>query len=224
MSPDPRTTHATPNPSNPNRLAFIVTPAKSSSQQGRSVRSGPAALRLFRDDLRDLGAAWHLVGRHDAPERAGRVGRRPLVVGVEAVAVGRENRAVLVDLARRELQLCLQKLLQLPLVGALVPGDAPEATRAPVADEVRLVEPGVVRDAEALRRAAEAVLQLRGARPGLLVRIFGHRQHADDRAFLAGPGGGMAVGGLVVLPAVVLAALGRGRLPVDLLPVVLADI
>src|SRR3954469_9131077 len=187
-------------------------------------RSGPVYHMLLRDDLRDLGSARDLVGRNDAPERADRVRGRPLVGGVEAVAVGREDGAVLVDLAGRELQRGLQQLLHLPLVGALVPGDAEQPARAPVADEIRLVEAGVVRDAKPLRRAAEALLELRRAGPRLLVRIFGDRQDADDRALVRRRGRRVAMGGLVQLPAVVLAALGRGRLPVDLLVVVLPDV
>src|SRR5829696_7543818 len=159
--------------------------SKSRLRPGRSVKKRPAVSRfLLRDDFRHLGSARDLVGRNDAPERADRVRGRPLVGGVEAVAVGGEDGAVLVDLAGRELQRGLQQLLHLPLVGALVPGDAEEPAGAPVADEIRLVEAGVVRDAQALRRAAEAVFELRRAWPRLLMRILGDRQDADDRALV----------------------------------------
>ena len=47
--------------------------------------------------------------------RAGRIGGRPLVVGVEAVAVDREDEAVFVDVAGGELQRGLQQFLQLIL-------------------------------------------------------------------------------------------------------------
>src|SRR5688500_17981769 len=73
---------------------------------------------LLGDDFGNLGTGRHLVGRRNAPKRSNRVGGRPLVVGVEAVAVDGEHVSVLVDLTSRELQARLQELLHLPLVCA----------------------------------------------------------------------------------------------------------
>ena len=56
------------------------------------------------------------------------------------------------------------------------------------------------------------------------MRIFGNGQNPDDRALLIGGHCRMTVGAFIEFPAVILAALRRRRLVVDLLPVVLTDI
>ena len=74
----------------------------------RSIYPGTGLLHRARD----LGALRHLVGRHDPPERARRVGERALLADVEAVAVDREHVAVLVVAAGGELQVGLRQLLR----------------------------------------------------------------------------------------------------------------
>src|SRR5690606_2360978 len=104
------------------------------------------------------------------------------------------------------------------------PLNAPQAARAPVPDEVGFVESGIVCNAEALGRATPPVLQLLSTGIRLLMRIFGDRQDADDRALLARAFVRVALGSLIQPPAVILSAFRRSRLAVDLFPVVLADI
>jgi hypothetical protein len=58
-----------------------------------------------------------------------------------------------------------------------------------------------------LGRAAESLLELLGAGIRLLVRVFGDRENAHDRAFLVGTLVRVALRGLVMLPPVVLASL-----------------
>src|SRR5688572_11216363 len=185
---------------------------------------GPAPRPQTRSllGLGDFGTGGDLVRRHDAPERAGRVRQRSLVVGVEAVAVDGEHSAVLVVVTRRELQRGLHQLLELPL--RAVPAGTEHAARAPVAAQKHAVHAGVVGDAKAHDRAAPTVLELLCTRIGLLVRILGDGKGADLRALVIGAGHRMAVRTHVELPAVVLTPLAVGRLPVDLLEMVLADV
>src|SRR6202166_4107070 len=81
----------------------------------RSEESGSFCFRHFP-------ARGHLVCGHHTPERAHRVRVRTFVIGIETVAVGRENVPVSIDIAGGELQLSLHELLHLPL--AAIPGHA----------------------------------------------------------------------------------------------------
>jgi hypothetical protein len=80
----------------------------------------------------------------------------------------------------------MQQLLQLP--SAAIPPETEQAARAPVTGEVHAAQAAVIRDAEALDRAAISFLQRLGARVGRLVRVFRRRQDADLRALVVRTG------------------------------------
>src|SRR5690606_4706936 len=131
----------------------------------------------------DLGTRGNLVSRYDAPESTRGICGRTLVFEIEAVAIHREDCAILVNRPGSELQLGLQEFLHLPF--ALIPLDAPQAAGALYPNELGFVEPGIVRITEALCRAAPPVPQLLSTGIRHLMRIFGDRQDANDRALLA---------------------------------------
>src|SRR5712692_3888953 len=135
--------------------------------------------------------------------------RSGLVVGVEAVAVGRQHEAVSIDIAGGELQLGLHELLHLPFVGAAIPSHAEQATGTPVADQIGLGQAGIIGDAKPLGRAAVTLLDLGAVLERLVVRVFRRRQHADDRTLLVFRQRWIAIRTLVELPSVVLATLRR---------------
>src|SRR5512132_3227672 len=82
--------------------------------------------------LRHFHARGHLVRGHHTPERTHGVRVRTFVIGIETVAVGRENETVSIDIAGGELQLSLQELLHLPL--AAIPGHTEQAAGTPVSN------------------------------------------------------------------------------------------
>src|SRR5579883_2139710 len=173
---------------------------------------GPTTTLLQR---RRHGARRHLVRRHHLPHRApGLIERVPHAV--LAGDLGDVQVALLVLAARREVQLGVQQLLQLPLA-PVAPLEAPEAARAPVADEVHAVERGLRPAVDAAADHADAVRR---------VAVLGDREDADRQPLLARllQLDRERVDAAHLVPAVVLAALARGGLEVDLLPVVLADV
>src|SRR5271170_568545 len=175
-------------------------------------------MRASRFDLGDLGALWNLVGRHHSPQRARRIACRAFVGGVEAVAIGGQNRTVLVGIATGELQLRLQQFLHLPLLA--VPAYPPQPAGTPITDQV--VSIGV--DAQTDYGAAGAFLHVGPAGIGRVVWIVGYRQNADLRTFLIFRDDRETMPAGVQLPAVVLATLAVMRLPEHILPVILSDI
>src|SRR5918994_5283406 len=133
----PNASSAAPVPANTIRLQSTsvssMRPAPGRAMPGPPLDPGHRACLngALLQGTRDLGVLRHLVGRHDPPERALRVGERALLADVEAVAVDREHVAVLVVAARGELQVGLRELLELP--GGTVPAEPEHSARAPVA-------------------------------------------------------------------------------------------
>jgi hypothetical protein len=106
--------------------------------------------------FRHLGAGRDLVRLHNSPQCAGRISQRTLISGVEAVAVGGYDCSILKHIAGSELQLGLHKLLQLPLVGSLIPTHPPKPPGAPVTSQIGAVEASVVGNTKSDDRATKA--------------------------------------------------------------------